>query len=202
MPRASSSANTLPPGASGLLKSAEYLKINPLGKLPALVLDGEALPESEVICEYLEDAHPSPTLRPVDPQVRAKVRLLSRLGDLTIAPQLTKLFAQMNPKTRDAAVVDQAFKDMDTALTQIAHFLEGPDYAVGNRLSLADCTLAPLLFFVDGMPLQAFGKLYLLYRQDARLFRRHRPRQPRRQGPEGHAGRADRAPEGPAAAQA
>ena len=147
--------NTPPPGG---LKSAEYLKINPLGKLPALVLDGEALPESEVICEYLEDAHPSPTLRPVDPQVRAKVRLLSRLGDLAIAPQLTRLFAQMNPKTRDAAVVDQAFKDMDTALTQIAHFLEGPDYAVGNRLSLADCTLAPLLFFVDGMLPQAFGK--------------------------------------------
>ena len=30
----------------GGLKSAEYLKINPLGKLPVLLLEGEALPES------------------------------------------------------------------------------------------------------------------------------------------------------------
>lgn len=145
-----------PPG--GGLKSAEYLKINPLGKLPVLILDGEALPESETICEYLEDAHPSPTLRPVDPQSRAKVRLLSRMGDLYIAPQLTKLFPMMNPKARDAAVVDQAFKDLETAASQIGHFLEGPDYAVGNRLSLADCTLAPLLFFVEVLLAPTFGK--------------------------------------------
>ncbi|MGZ5937670.1 MAG: glutathione S-transferase N-terminal domain-containing protein [Rhizomicrobium sp.] len=34
-------------------KSAESLKLNPLGKLPVLTLGGEALSESEVICEYL-----------------------------------------------------------------------------------------------------------------------------------------------------
>ncbi len=142
----------------GGTKSAEYLMLNPLGKLPVLILDGEALPESEVICEYLEDAHPTPTLRPVDPQVRAKVRLLSRMGDLYLAPQLTKLFAMMNPKSRDASVVDQAFKDIETALGQIAHFLEGPDYAVGSRLSLADCTLAPLFFLVDVVLAPTFGR--------------------------------------------
>jgi glutathione S-transferase len=86
-------------------------------------------------------------LRPVDPQVRAKVRLLSRMGDFYIAPQLTKLFAMINPKSRDASIVDQAFKDIEAALGQIADFLEGYDYAVGNRLSLADYTLVPLFFF-------------------------------------------------------
>ena len=142
----------------GGTKSAEYLKLNPPDKLPVLILDGESLPESEVICEYLEDAHPTPTLRPVHPQVRAKVRLLSRMGDLYIAPQLTKLFAMMNPKSRDASIVDQAFKDIKTALGQIAHFLEGHDYAVGNRLSLADCTLAPLFFFIDVLLAPTFGR--------------------------------------------
>lgn len=141
----------------GGLKSAEYLKLNPLGKLPVLIVDGEAMPESEVICEFLEDSHPTPTLRPVDPQARAKVRLLSRMGDLYIAPLLTRLFAQMSPKTRDAAAVDQIFKELDTALGQLAHFLEGPSYALGSRLSLADCTLAPLLFFLDALS-PAFGK--------------------------------------------
>ena len=47
----------------GSLKSPEFLAINPLGKVPALV-DGELLvPESDVICEYLEDKFPTPSLR-------------------------------------------------------------------------------------------------------------------------------------------
>lgn len=146
------------PPAGGSLKSPEFLAINPLGKIPCLSHDGGVLPESEIICEYLEDAFPSPTLRPVDPQARARVRLLSRIGDMYIAPHLLKLFGQLSPKTRDAAIIDQAFSDLNTALGQIAHFLEGPEYAAGGRLSLADCTLAPLLFFIDAFLAPTFGR--------------------------------------------
>ena len=42
----------------GGIKSAEYLAKNPMGKMPVLELDGVAIPESEVICELLEDLHP------------------------------------------------------------------------------------------------------------------------------------------------
>jgi len=42
----------------------EYLKINPLGKVPTLV-DGElTLGDSKVICRYLENAYPEPALYP------------------------------------------------------------------------------------------------------------------------------------------
>lgn len=145
-----------PPG--GGLKSPEFLAINPLGKIPCLDHDGAVLPESEIVCEYLEDAFPTPTLRPVDPQARARVRLLSRMGDLYIAPHLSKLLGQLRSGVRDAAVAEEAFSGIATALAQIAHFLEGPDYAVGERLSLADCTLAPLLFTVDAFLAPAFGR--------------------------------------------
>ena len=149
--------DNLPPPGGGL-KSAEYLAINPLGKIPSLDHDGEVLIESEIICEYLEDAFPTPTLRPVDPMARAKVRLLSRLGDLYLSPPLVTLFGQLNPKTRDAAVVDQAFKDIEKACGHIAHVLEGPEYAAGERLSLADCTLAPLFFFIETLLVPTFGR--------------------------------------------
>jgi glutathione S-transferase len=44
----------------------EYLKINPLGKVPTLV-DGElTLGDSKVICRYLENAYPEPALYPAD----------------------------------------------------------------------------------------------------------------------------------------
>jgi glutathione S-transferase len=43
---------------------ADYLEINPLGKVPTLV-DGElTLGDSKVICQYLEDAYPDPALYP------------------------------------------------------------------------------------------------------------------------------------------
>ncbi len=69
---------------SGFHTSAEgkgdYLDINPIGRVPTLVLDdGRALPESEVICEYLEDAFPEPRVNPAEPWARAQVRLISRL---------------------------------------------------------------------------------------------------------------------------
>ncbi len=55
-----------PPGFHASTETKEaYLKVNPIGRVPTLVLDdGRALPESEVICEYLEDAYPSPACGP------------------------------------------------------------------------------------------------------------------------------------------
>jgi glutathione S-transferase len=52
-------------------RDAEYLKINPLGKVPALV-DGElTLCDSKVICQYIEDAYPESPLYPKTPKERA-----------------------------------------------------------------------------------------------------------------------------------
>src|SRR5262245_34715467 len=59
-----------PPGGLG---SEEYKRLNPSGKVPALVLDdGSVLPESEVILEYLEDRFPAPALRPSTAEERAR----------------------------------------------------------------------------------------------------------------------------------
>jgi len=54
----------------------EYRRLNPNGVVPTLVDHGQAIIESNVICEYLEDAYPgTPTLRPEDPIARARMRL-------------------------------------------------------------------------------------------------------------------------------
>src|ERR1700761_6203992 len=73
-----------PPGFHTTTESkGDYMRINPIGRVPALVLDdGRVIPESEVICEYLEDAYPEPSLRPKDPFALAQVRLISRLCDI------------------------------------------------------------------------------------------------------------------------
>jgi glutathione S-transferase len=143
---------------AGGLKSPEYLALNPLGKMPALALDdGQAIPESEVIIEYLEDAFPKNPLRPADPIDAAHARLLSRMADLYVMPAGTPLFGQMNPATRDQAVVDAAFAKLDEALANLEAYMGDGPYAVGKSFSTADCTLAPTLFFSNVFG-PAFGK--------------------------------------------
>lgn len=137
-----------PPGGA---RSAEYRAINPLGLVPALLLDdGTVIPESEIIVEYLEDRYPSPPLRPAAPEERARARLLARLADEYLAPPLKELFGAAKAgggPERAAAHRDAA----DRALAHIERNLGGGThaaaYAVGDRLTMADCALAPLLFF-------------------------------------------------------
>lgn len=59
----------------------EYLKLNPKGYVPTLVHDGQAIRESTLICEYLDEIVPSPPLMPADAHERVQVRLWSKAVD-------------------------------------------------------------------------------------------------------------------------
>ena len=62
-------------------RQAWYLKINPLGVVPALVHSGRTVIQSTIMTEYLDDAFPDPPLMPVDPYWRARRRLWARRID-------------------------------------------------------------------------------------------------------------------------
>jgi len=60
----------------------EMPKYNPLGKIPALILDdGTVLFESKVICEYLDSLHGGEKFFPSELEVRWKTILLQGLAD-------------------------------------------------------------------------------------------------------------------------
>ena len=58
-----------------------YLKHNPKGVVPTLVHDGKPIVESTLICEYLDDTFPKPSLVPSSPYDRAQMRLWSKQID-------------------------------------------------------------------------------------------------------------------------
>ena len=67
--------------------------VNPAGQTPALVLsDGQIITEITVICEYLEEKHPSPVLIGATPEQRAETRMWTRRIDLNICEPLTNAF--------------------------------------------------------------------------------------------------------------
>jgi glutathione S-transferase len=148
------------PIPGGDLHSAEYAKVNPLGKTPALEVDGLLIPESEVINEYLEDKYPAVPLLPKSPEGRAKVRILTRFHDLYLEPPMRALFYQMDPKTRDEKLVAEKVADFKNRLDQLEKMLADSGFACGADFTLADCALVPSMFFATNlMPL--FGLLAL-----------------------------------------
>ena len=58
-----------------------YLKINPKGVVPALDHDGKIVTESTLICEYLDEVFPTPSLIPADPYLRTAMRQWSKRVD-------------------------------------------------------------------------------------------------------------------------
>lgn len=133
----------------GGLKSPDYLAMNPMGKLPTLVTDqGEAIPESQVILDYLEDVAPEPSLYPPEATRRAITRLIPRIVDLYLLTTVFELFAHLNPADRDEAAVSAIFARFAGALDQIEHYVDGAGLAAGADINAADCALVPALFWV------------------------------------------------------
>jgi len=144
-----------PPG--GGIKSPEFLALNPIGKMPVLEVDGFALPESEVICEFLEDAFPQNPIVPNVPADAARARLLSRFYDVYIYPQTTSLYRHANPATRDEQAVAAATDALAKVFGYIEHFMGAGPFAVGSTPTLAECGLIPAFTTLRQRTFPTFG---------------------------------------------
>jgi glutathione S-transferase len=68
-----------------------YLKLNPKAVVPTLVHDGVIVPESTVICEYLDEVFPDPPLRPAKAPQRAAMRLWTKAVDEDMHPACAEI---------------------------------------------------------------------------------------------------------------
>jgi glutathione S-transferase len=134
------------PGGSP--RSPEYLAFNPIGKIPSLDVGGRCLPESEVICEYIEEVAGGKPGLPADPLDRATSRLISRVVDLYIAPHTSTFFRQMNPATRDQKAVDAAAAELAKGLGFLESFMGPGPFCVGAEPTLGDCAAAPYMMLI------------------------------------------------------
>jgi glutathione S-transferase len=147
--------------------SAEYRKLNPLVRIPVLVLDdGTSLAESGVIVEYLEDAYPELSLRPRSPQDLARVRFITQVAEQYVMTSIMPLFGLFDTKARDEAAIGAQIAKLDGALKHLNEVLTPGTYAVGARLTTADAWLAPLRFTLEGL-MNFSGLTELLDRHEA-----------------------------------
>ena len=131
--------------------NADVMAVNPLNKIPTLVLDdGTALYDSRVICEYLDTLHAGSKLFPTDPGARLMALRRQALGDGLMDVLLLRLGEQARPpaaqsekhlstfRLKMAAVLDR----LEREATGLAGALDIGHIAVG-------CALAHLDFRFD-----------------------------------------------------
>jgi glutathione S-transferase len=128
----------------------------PIGRVPILDFDGDAIAESEVIAEYLEEIYPEPSLLGSTPRENAHIRMLARFGDVYIISNMFMLARQTGALSRQTptAIRNDPFSDQLT--NEFLRNLKALDRLVGKdgfaccgRVTLADCALVPGLFFVE-----------------------------------------------------
>ncbi len=119
-----------------------FLKLSPLGKTPVLQIGDQAIFESAVIVEYLEDTTPHP-LHPADPVRRARHRGWIELASATLA-QIAALYGAQDP-----AAFEAARNGLAERFARVETELRGGPYFAGARFSLVDAAWGPVFRYFD-----------------------------------------------------
>lgn len=128
-------------------KDAEFQKISPLGKIPALQDGDLTICDSTVICEYLEDAYPEVAVYPQNIKDKAKARWLEELAGSRVTELASGIFFQrfMRPMAfKQEPDEELVGKIINKQLPPILDYLESQVPAEGfifGTLTLTDISL-------------------------------------------------------------
>ena len=143
-------------------QEAPFLARSPLGKVPFMEVDGAVLTESQVICEYLEEAHPAKALYPGDPLGRAKVRELIQYLELHMELVARRLYREVffGGKASDETR-KEVERDLAKGVRGFATRARFDPYLAGKSFTLADCSAFVHLPLVSMASKLAFGRDFL-----------------------------------------
>lgn len=127
-------------------KSAVYTAINPLQRVPALVLDdGTVITESMAICRYFEGLRPQPPLFGRGGREEALVEMWNRRIELNLYDAVSAVFRHLHPAMRE--MENQIPEWGEANKPRVTEFLALLDrelsdrlYVVGDHYSVADIT--------------------------------------------------------------
>jgi glutathione S-transferase len=117
-------------------KSAAYTAINPLQRVPALVLDdGTVITESMAICRYFEALRPQPPLFGRGGREEALVEMWNRRIELNLYDAVSAVFRHLHPAMRE--MENQIPEWGEANKPRVTEFLALLDRELGDRLYVA-----------------------------------------------------------------
>jgi glutathione S-transferase len=123
-------------------KSSDYLKLNPAGRIPTLVVDGQPIFESPAICIHICELHPEYELIPSvgDPKRPLFFQWLAFLNNTLQAELMVRYYPHRH--TTDEASIPSMVAAQDKRITEalsiINDQLRDNEYLLGDRLSACD----------------------------------------------------------------
>lgn len=152
---------------AGELGTPEFLAINPNGMVPVLEDGSLHLWESNAIMQYLAAVGPATDLYTADHRVRADIHRWQNweqahfnraIGTMVHENVLKALFKSGAP---DQARVDQAKQDFYHYANILEKQLSGRDFITGEKVSLADYSVASMADFLDaaGVPYHSYPNM-------------------------------------------
>jgi glutathione S-transferase len=126
--------------------TAEYLALNPNGKVPTVVDGGVAIWESNTILRYLANKHGG-SLYPADPAARSHVERWMDWQLSTINTPFIVIFMAMRnaPENRDQQALDAAVAEVSPLFAMLDAQIADQGMIGGPSLSLADIALGPTI---------------------------------------------------------
>jgi glutathione S-transferase len=117
------------------MKADDYLAINPMGKVPAIVHEGQVVTECAAICAYLADVVPERDLAP-PPAARGDYYrwLFFAAGPLEQAITI-RSFGFEVPQKREMSA---GFGNFEQTVAALESWLDGHDYVADGRFTAAD----------------------------------------------------------------
>lgn len=123
----------------------EHRARHPLGRVPVLEDDAGFVFESTAICLHLADTHPEAGLVPaLGTRERALVYQWACFAPAELEPSLIEAWTQRERDTERAAAARTKF---DAAAGAVAEALDGAEYLVGARFTVADVLVGTALAF-------------------------------------------------------
>ena len=117
------------------MKDAAYLKVNPMGKVPAIEHRGQTVTECAAICAYLADAFPDSRLAPA-PDRRADYYrwMFFAAGPLEAAVTNKSLNIEIAPEK----AVFVGYGSLGSVIDTLEKAVEGREFIAGDAFSAAD----------------------------------------------------------------
>jgi glutathione S-transferase len=130
---------------------ASHADLHPFGRVPALDHDGFVIYETTAITQYINEAFDGPDLVPAELAARTRMRqLIAVIDNYAYWPLVRQIYVHGVVRPRDGGQVDaDELKRGLTAAPRVLAAMEklagGWPYLVGDRLSLGDLHLAPMI---------------------------------------------------------
>lgn len=119
----------------GSMKSPEYLAINPMGKVPAIVHDGQVVTECAAICAYLADAFPEAKLAPPPAERAAYYRWMFFAAGPVEAAVTDRSLGLAVPEDRKMMA---GYGDFDDMFQTLVKAVSNTPYIAGDEFTAAD----------------------------------------------------------------